>query len=197
MAADGALVAEVLLRRWRLDYHDVSEARSAWRRVGELIESPAYAKGPLKSSTRDARVLPGGAIAVTGEDMEVTDDPEDVRTTAYGVRLIDPAGWTWRAADPDAQDLLVAGGTLLARRWSCKCINALPSIGLRGYDTAGELRFTRFAGAGVTVLGAAGGHAYVGVRRNGARRIHVIDLGSGKTVRVLPYRELRILAPPR
>ncbi len=69
VAADGRLVAEVDLRAWRLDYRGVSEARSAWRRLWELIEPPAYAKGPLESSTRDAQVLPGGTIAVTGEDM--------------------------------------------------------------------------------------------------------------------------------
>ena len=98
--------------------------------------------------------------------------------------------------DRDAQAVTVAGGVLLARRWSCRgCINALPSIGLRGYDTAGELRFTHVAGAEVTVLGAAGGHAYVAVRRKGVRRIHVIELETGTTVRVLPYRELRLLDP--
>jgi hypothetical protein len=88
---------------------------------------------------------------------------------------------------------LAAGGVLLASRWDCKCINALPSIGLRGYDTAGELRFTRFADAGVSVLGAAGRHAYVAVRREHVRRVHVIELETGETVRVLPYRELRLL----
>jgi hypothetical protein len=198
VAADGRLVAEVGLRAWRLDYRDLSEARSAWRRLGELVEPPAYAKGPLKSSTRHAQVVPGGAIAVTGEDMEATDEARNVETTAYGVRLIDPASWTWRTADRDAQQFALAGGVLLARRWSCRgCINALPSIGVRGYDTAGELRFTRFAGAEVSVLGAAGGHAYVAVRRRGTRRIHVIEVETGKTVRVLPYRELRLLDPPR
>lgn len=197
VAADGRLVADVDVRGWRLDYRDVSEARSAWRRLTELVESPAYAKGPLESSIRDAQVLPGGAIAVTGENMAITDDPRDVKTTAYGVRLIDPASWSWRAADRDAQDVTLAGGTLLARRWSCpRCINALPSIGLRGYDTAGALRFARFPGAGVTVLGAAGVHAYVGVRRKNTRSVHVVELATGKTVRVLPYRELRLLDPP-
>lgn len=105
VAADGRLVADVDVRGWRLDYRDVSEARSAWRRLTELVESPAYAKGPLESSIRDAQVLPGGAIAVTGENMAITDDPRDVKTTAYGVRLIDPASWSWRAADRDAQDV--------------------------------------------------------------------------------------------
>jgi hypothetical protein len=197
VAADGRLVAEVDLSTWRVYYHQVVEARSAWQRLGELIEPPAYAKGPLESSVRTAQVLPGGAIAVSGEDMDATDDPHDVKTTAYGVRLIDPANWTWRTVDRDAQEATVAGGALLARRWSCRCINALPSMGVRGYDTAGKLRFARFSGAGVIVFGAAGDYAYVGVRPKGARRVHVIELDTGKTVRVLPYRELRLLEPRR
>jgi hypothetical protein len=198
VAADGRLVAEVDLSAWRLAYHEASEARSAWQGLGELIEPPAYAKGPLKSSTRDAQVLPGGAIVVTGEDMDATDEAQDVKTTAYGVRLIDPRSWTSRTVDHDAQAVTVAGGVVLARRWSCRgCINALPSIGLRGYDTAGQLQFTRFPDAEVSVLGAAGGHAYVGVRRNRAHRIHVIERETGNTVRALPYRELRLLDPRR
>ena len=193
VAADGRLAAEVDLRAWRLDYHEISEARSAWRRLAELVTPPAYAKGPLQSRVRSAQALPGGAIAVTGEDMDVTGDGDEPRTTAYGVRLIDPVSWTLRTVDHDAQDVLVAGGLLLARRWACRCINALPSIGLRGYDTAGELRFTRFEDSGVTILGAAGDHAYVAVKRKGTHRIHVVELETGETQRVLPYRELRLL----
>ncbi|HEV3377471.1 MAG TPA: hypothetical protein VG126_09360 [Thermoleophilaceae bacterium] len=49
----------------------------------------------------------------------------------------------------------------------------------------------------MTVLGAAGGHAYVGVRRGSTRRVHVIELDTGDTVRVLPHRELRLLEPRR
>ena len=193
VAADGRLVANVDLRTWRLEYEELSEARSAWQRLGDLIEPPAHAKGPLRSSIRDGHVLPGGAIAVTGEDMDVSGE-HDVKTTGYGVQVIDPATWTWRRADAEAQYMTVAGGVMLARRWSCRsCINALPSIGVRAYDTAGELRFARFPGADVTVLGAAGGHAYVGVRRGSTRRVHVIELDTGDNVRVLPHRELRLL----
>jgi hypothetical protein len=38
---------------------------------------------------------------------------------------------------------------------------------------------------------------YIGVKRGGARRIHVIDLDSGDTVRVLPHRDLRQLDSDR
>jgi hypothetical protein len=198
VAADGLLVAEVDLRAWRLDYHEVSAARSAWRRLADVIEPPADAKEPFSSAIRTAQTLPNGVIAVSGEDQEATDSPHEPKTVPYGVRLIDPAGWTARTVDREAQDVTVAGGTLLARRWSCDgCLNGLPSIGLRAYDTAGALRFTRFASAGIVVHGVADGYAYIGVSQGGARRVHVIDLDSGDTVRVLPQRELRLLSPDR
>ena len=193
VAGDGRLAADVDLNAWRLAYHELSEARSTWRRMAELLEPPAYAKEPVESTIRTAQTLPNGVVAVSGEDQDATDPAHKQRTVAYGVRLIDPTSWTWRTVDREAQDVTVAGGVLLARRWSCDCINALPSIGLRAYDTAGRLRFTRFAGAAPIVHGAADGHAYVGVRRGRTRRIHVIDLDSGDTVRTLPDRELRLL----
>jgi hypothetical protein len=196
VAADGRLVADVDLGAWQLAYHEVSDARSPWGQVAELIEPPAHAKEPYQSAIRTAQTLPNGVIAVTGEDQDATDSVHEPKTDPYGVRLIDPAGWTGRTVDDDAQDLTIAGGTLLARRWACDdCINGLRSIGLRAYDTAGERRFTRFEGAATIVHGAAGGHAYVGVKQGRARGIHMIDLDSGDTVRVLPHRELRLLDP--
>jgi hypothetical protein len=153
---------------------------------------------PGESAIRTAQTLPSGVIAVSGEDQEATDPADhEPKTVAYGVRLIDPASWTWRTLDREAQDVTVAGGVLLARRWSCDCVNALPSIGLRAYDTAGKLLFTRFAGAAPIVRGVADGHAYVGVKRGRTRRIHVIDLDSGDSVRTLRDRELQLLDPRR
>jgi hypothetical protein len=191
VATHGRLVADVDLRSWRLDYHDVAEERS---RIADLIEPPAHAKEPFTSAVRTARMLPSGAIAVTGEDQDATRAAHEPKTIPYGVRLIDPARWTSRTIDSDAQDVTVAGGTLLARRWACDdCLNGLPSIGLRAYDTAGRLRFTRFAGARTIVHGAAGRHAYVGVDRD----LHVIDLETGDTVRRLPDQNVRLLDPGR
>jgi len=111
------------------------------------------------------------------------------------VRLIDPATWTVQTVDGDAQGFDIAGGTLLARRWSIGG-DGLPGIGLRAYDSSGELRFARFEGADTVVRGTAGRHAYVEVkRRGGAPSIHVLELATGRTVRVLPWRELRVLSP--
>jgi hypothetical protein len=194
VATHGQLVADVDLRSWRLVYHDVSEERSVGQRIAELVEPPAHAKEPIDSAVRTARMLPGGVIAVTGEDQDATADAHQPKTVPYGVRLIDPARWTWRTVDRDAQDVTVAGGSLLARRWACDgCVNGLPSIGLRVYDTAGELRFSRFAGARTIVHGAADRYAYIGVTEGRTRRLHVIDLDAGDTVRQLPMRQLRLL----
>ena len=192
VAAHARLVAEVDLRRWRVVYHEVSEPVSAMRRLLDLVEPPAHAKEPVDSQVRHGEVLPNGAIAVTGEDTRATDPPHSVPPTPFGVWLIDPRTWTIRAVDREAQDFTVAGGRLLARRWSMGG-DAQRPIGVRAYDTAGTRRWTRFEGADTIVRGAAGRHAYVEVKRAGRRRIHVLELDSGRTVRTLPWRELRVL----
>jgi hypothetical protein len=192
VSGDARLVAEVDLRRWRVAYHEVSEPVSAMRRLLDLVEPPAHAKEPVDSKVRWAEVLPNGAIAVTGEDTRATDPPHGAPPIPFGVWLIDPRTWTVRLVDRDAQAFTVAGGRLLARRWSMGGDGQRP-IGLRAYDTAGTLRWTRFEGADTIVRGAAGRHAYVEVKRAGRRRIHVVELDGGRTVRILPWRELRVL----
>jgi hypothetical protein len=193
VAADARLVAEVDLRLWRLAYHELSEPVSAWRRLFDLVDPPAHAKEPVDSSVRHAEVLANGAIAVTGEDHPATDPPHGAPSIPYGVRLIDPRDWTVRTVDREAQAFTAAGGVVLTRRWSYR--DGQPPIGLRAYDTAGALRFARFEGADTIVRGAAGRRAYVEVKRAGRRRIHVLDLDTGRTERVVRWREIRVLAP--
>jgi hypothetical protein len=192
VSTDGVQVAEVDLRAWRLEYHELSEPRTALQSLRDLIVPPAYAKEPVHVRTRFAEVLPNGAIAVTGEDQPATRRPHVQRPIPFGLRLIDPRSWTVRTVDADAQGFSVAGGLVLARRWAMTN-DGLRRIGVRAYDTAGTLRFARFEGADVIVRGAAGRHAYVEARQAGRRRIHVLELDSGRTVRTLPWRELRVL----
>ena len=192
VSGDARLVAEIDLRRWRVAYHEVTEPVSAMRRLLDLVEPPAHAKEPVDSQVRNAEVLPNGAIAVTGEDTRATDPPHVVPSTPFGVWLIDPRTWALRPVDRDAQDFTVAGDRLLARRWSIGGDGQRP-IGVRAYDTAGTRRWTRFEDADTIVRGAAGRYAYVEVKRAGRRRIHVLELDSGRTVRTLPWRELRVL----
>lgn len=192
VSTDDRLVAEIDLRGWRASYHELSEPVSAWRRLLDVLDPQAYAKGPVDSLVRHAEVLANGAIAVTGEETRPTDRPH-AAPTPIGVRLIDPRTWSVRTVDRDAQYFTVAGGRLLARRWALPDDGQGP-IGVRAYDTAGARRWTRFEGAGGTIVrGAAGRLAYVEVRRAGRRRIHVLELDSGRTVRTLPWRELRVL----
>jgi hypothetical protein len=192
VSTDGVQVAEVDLRSWWLEYHELSEPQTALQRLRELIEPPAHAKGePVHVRTRHAEVLPNGAIAVTGEDRPAI-RRHVAKPIPFGLRLIDPGSWTVRTVDAEPQDFTVAGGRLLARRWSMGD-DGLEGIGVRAYDTAGELRWTSFDEADTIVRGAAGRHAYVEVKRAGRRRIHVVELESGRTVRTLPWRELRVL----
>jgi hypothetical protein len=190
VSGDARLVAEIDVRRWRVAYHEVTEPVSAMRRLLDLVEPPAYAKEPVDSRVRLAEVLANGAIAVTGEDTRAADGAHAL-PTPFGLWLIDPRTWTVRLVDRDAQYFTVAGGRLFPERWSVR--KGQGHIGLRAYDTAGRLAYSRFEGASANVRGAAGRLAYVDVRRSGRRRMHVLELGSGRTVRTLPRRELRLL----
>ena len=192
VSTDGLLVAEVNLRSARLEYHELSEPRTALQHLRDLIEPPAHAKGePVHVRTRFAEVLPNGAIAVTGEDRPAT-RRHLARPIPFGLRLIDSRSWTVRTVDSESQDFSVAGGVVLARRWSMGG-DGLDGIGVRAYDTAGTPRWSRFEGADVIVRGAAGRHAHVEVKQSGRRSIQVLELDSGRTVRTLPWRELRVL----
>jgi hypothetical protein len=193
VSTDDRLVAEVDLHSWEVSYHELTEHRTAWGRLRELVDPPAHAKGePVQVRARMAELLPNGAIAVTGEDRPATRPSHLSKPTPFGLRLIDPRTWTVRTVDAEAQDLTLAGGTVLARRWS-QGGDGLRGIGLRAYDTAGELRWARFEGADTIVRGAAGRRAYVEVDEGGRRRIHVLDLDSGRTERTLPWSGIRVL----
>jgi hypothetical protein len=194
VAAEGELAAEVDLRSWRVDYHELGDPMTAWRRLRDLVEPPAEAKGePVDAVWRSAEVLPNGAIAVTGENWPPT-ERHARHSIPFGLHLIDPRTWIERTVDGESQDFTVAGGMLLTRRWSVRG-DGLGGIGVRAYDTAGRLRFARFAGFDAIVRGAAGRHAYVEVGRGAWRRIHVLDLATGRTERIVGWREIRVLSP--
>jgi hypothetical protein len=195
VAAEASLVAEVDLRAWRVAYHEPTEPVTAWGRLRDLLEPPVHAKGPpVDAAWREVKVLPNGAIAVTGDNWPPVESRHHPLAVPFGVHLIDPRSWTVRTLDDESEDFALAGGTLLSRRWSIDD-DSLEGIGVRAYDSAGDLRFAQFAGADTIVRGAAGRHAYVEVKRDGRRAIHVLDLESGQTVRVLPWREIRVLSP--
>jgi hypothetical protein len=193
VATDDVLVAEVSLRSWRVRYHRLTEHRTAWGRLRDLVDPPAHAKGePVHVRTRIAEVLPNGAIAVTGEDRPATEPSHLSKPIPFGLRLIDPRTWTVRTVDAESQDFTLAGGTILARRFAMGR-DGLEGIGVRAYDSAGKRRWEAFGGADTIVRGAAGRRAYVEVRRAGRRPIHVIDLESGRTERRRGSADIRVL----
>ena len=197
-APHGRLVAEVDLQSRRLELRAVTEERSARQRVSELIEPQPTPRNRSRSAVphRPDAAQRHHRCHRRGSGRNRCHSP--AQDHPVRLRLIDPARWTSRTVDEDAQDMTVAGGALLARRWSCDdCINGLPSIGLRVYDTAGELRFTRFAGRENDRSGEPRASTPAPSTSPGAEHagVHVIDLDTGDTVRQLPRQKLRLLNP--
>ena len=181
VAADRDLVAEIDLRSRRVVYHDLVEPPLAAQRTGSGI------------STRTARWLGAGKIAVSGEDLPASEQRRRGSPAPYGLKLVDTRIWTIRTVDRKAQTFDVAGRRLLARRWYTE--QGLSPMGVAAYDLEGEPRWRRFAGSNALVWAPGGLRVYVDVGDRGERRTHVVDLSDGRTVRVLPHRRLTLLRP--
>jgi hypothetical protein len=181
VAADQGLVAEVDLRTSRVAYHD-------------LLEPAAAAKGGGGSSERFSRIvrwLGEGMLAVAGEDIPASEPPHRARLIPFGLRLVDTHDWTVRTVDREAQTFDLAGPLLLARRWHVE--QGLRPMGVAAYDLNGSLRWRRFAGASALVQAPGGPMVYIDVGDRGKRRTHVVELATGRTIRVLPYMHLSLL----
>jgi len=146
---------------------------------------------PARASPEAPAGSAGGLLAVTGEDLPASEPPGGVRPVPYGLRLVDTRDWTIRTVDPDAQTFDVAGGLLLARRWYAA--SGLNPIGVAAYDLAGNPRWRRFSGANVHVWAPGGRRVYIDVGDHGKRRTHVVELATGRSIRVVPYRRLSLL----
>ena len=180
VAADRDLVAEIDLRSRRVVYHDL---------VG-----PAAGKGELGGiSSRTARWLGAGRIAVSGTDLPVSEQRRRGSPAPYGLNLVDTRTWTIRTVDRQAQTFDVAGRLLLATRWYAE--QGLSPMGVAAYDLEGEPRWRRFAGSNALVWAPGGPRVYVDVGDHGERRTHIVDLSDGRTVRLLPHRRLTLLRP--
>jgi len=69
----------------------------------------------------------------------------------------------------------------------------LDPMGVAAYDLAGNPRWRRFSGANVRVWAPGGRLVYIDVGDHGKRRTHVLELATGRSIRVLPYRRLSLL----
>ena len=181
VAAEHDLVAEIHLRSRRVVYHD-------------LGAPPAKVAGdPSVDSSRTARWLGAGTLAVSGTDLPASEARRRGSPLPYGLKLVDTRTWTTRTVDPQAQTFDVAGTLLLATRWYTE--QGLSPMGVAAYDREGEPRWRRFAGSNARVWVPGGPRIYVDVGDHGERRTHVIDLSDGRTIRVLPHRRLTLLRP--
>jgi hypothetical protein len=187
-ARDRPLVASVELASGQVEYHAPAEAPSA-----------RAAKGNIDVRWRDARWLGSDSIAVTGFRSRPArrgsrfPRPEE----PYGVRLIDTSDWSIRTLAEKPNQLWTAGDRLLAQgtTWSRGWRHS-QSTGLLAFDGDGRPLFTRFAGQEVLVAGATDTHAYVWLRAT--KRLHVLDLRDGHTVRAMSARgrDVPILVTP-
>jgi hypothetical protein len=145
------------------------------------------AKGTEEAWWRDAQWTANGQIAITGDHL-----PRPLRNgrpaggpIPYGLRLVDPLDWSTRIASRRANIAHTAGERLLATgtRWNAGWRKST-STGLLAFDLSGRPAFTRFASKDVAVLGDHGKYAYAWVRPE--RMLHVIELGTGRTVHRTP-----------
>lgn len=176
----GARVAEVELATMRVAYHVPDEPVSWLGRLREWFEPAALAKGESEGPVRSARWLGEGLLAVSGWDAHVTEPPR-----AAGLKLIDTGDWTVRTLDPETGGFTAAGQILLAH--GC-CF----ARGLTAYDRDGTRLWHRFGERTIASVEATERLAYV--YRYARRRswVEVLDLVSGKTLRMVdaPWFEI-------
>lgn len=182
VAADGE-VAQVALRTGAISYRRPSRRLSFFGRVHAWLEPVAAAKLPREGSTRIARWLGRGMIAVSGGDYAAlsTGGRPRTRFTPAGLRLIDTRSWTVRTLGPGTDTFWHVGDVLLAadNTWGGTELEVTPRPpGLVVYGADGRERLRLYAGKRVWIVHATARRAFVRVEG----RIDVIDLPSGRVV---------------
>ena len=182
VATDGE-IAQVALRTGAISYQRPSRRVSFLGRVHAWLEPVAEAKLAREGSTRTARWLGRGLIAVSGGEYAVVSSGNRPRSrfTAAGLRLIDTRRWTVRKLGEGTDTFWHVGDLLLAadNTWGGYELEVSPRPpGLVVYGQDGRERLRLYAGKRVGVVYANARRAFVSVER----RIDVIDLPSGRVV---------------
>jgi hypothetical protein len=150
-------IAEVDLRTLTASYHRPE------RRWSLLTK----AKHVLPRSFRRALWLGDGRLAVWGSDS-VRTGPDRVETTPIGLSIIDTQDWTIERVDAGAEQVALAGDSLLT---------TAPGTGLTAYSTDGQRRYQLFDDESVAVQATFGPRAFVFPYSGG--RIRVVDARNG------------------
>jgi len=182
VATDGE-IAQVALRTGAISYQRPSRRVSFFGRVHAWLEPVAEAKLPREGSTRTARWLGSGLIAVSGGEYAVasTGNRPRSRFTPAGLRLIDTRSWTVRTLGEGTDTFWHVGDLLLAadNTWGGYELEVSPRPpGLVVYGADGRERLRLYAGKRVGIVFANARRAFVSVEG----RIDVIELPSGRVV---------------
>jgi hypothetical protein len=169
VVAAGAPVAEVALGSMHVVYHGGSR-------------TPVKA---ISGSRRDAIWLGNGMLAVSGTDSRVhVDRHGNVQQSSApsGVVLIDTRTWTSRSLQPDANEAIAVGGSLLAYRAGYDSSSHQTGSGLTVYRADGTPFVHLLDRTAVSWVQAQGGLAYVWLSNENSppgRNVVVVDPTSG------------------
>jgi hypothetical protein len=155
-------IAEVNLKRLVVNYHELP--REATSAVGRR---------------RRAIWLGNGRIAVWGTDVIRSGPPERHDYVPVGLSIADLTHRRIESVDADARGVAFTAGTLLASGIG---------NGLRGYSTAGKLRYQLFGGENVLTVATFDSRAWVGTIsiEPGPTPIRVIDVAAGTLLGTRP-----------
>jgi hypothetical protein len=176
------LVATVDLRSLEVSYHSLAAASLA-ARFFDWLTPQAQAKG-MNGPVRSAVWLGDGLIALTGSDYTATqakDGNVDFTQTPAGLAIVDTRHWTTRVLDPQASDVSVADGALLATGGGWSSADEGSGEGLAVYGADGTLVRRLFPGTRPYVAGVVGSLAFV--QEDGNGRYAVVDVATGRIVR--------------
>lgn len=178
----GSDVAAIDLRTLAVTYHALREPVSLLGRLRSFLDPAATAK-MMDGPWRSARWLGDGLVALTGVDATSWKDGDSRRqwrSTPAGLTLVDTNTWHTREVDRGADYALVAEGLLLVTggTWDSSTQRST-SMGLAGYDAAGERRFHLFRDRPIWIRQVYRGRAYVMEEKE---PIRVVEIGSGRIV---------------
>jgi hypothetical protein len=166
-------IAEIDLHSRRVVYHQT-------RTLSARVDIPPA------GSTRIARWLPGGRLAVTGWDSayrggRYTEVPA-------GLSLVDVHRWVVHRIDPDARGVVIAAAALIPL--------PSPALNRRGMTVLrldGGKHWTLLRGTVVAELAVVGGRAFARARFN--QRAFAIDLQRGLVRGTTVFPRAQILTP--
>jgi hypothetical protein len=172
IVASSTLAAELDLRTGAVAYHTI--AAGSPRRLAQTEKE-------FNGTTRYARWLNNGRIAVAGTRYTRPDTSSSVTPKPGGVALLDTRTWRMQTLDAAASGFVADGDYLLA----------LEARAVKAFTTDGTLRATIPAAGGVLYAQLFDGLAYVWTQKS----VTIVDLDAGAVVATLARPALYLIGP--